>query len=220
MNPAKKNNAEITTKQTMKILVVYYSMYGHLLHLARAVEQGARSVAGAEVMLRRVAEFEEVIKKTADNEYILKAREQQADIPVCTLDDLGQADGIIFGSPTRYGNMAAQMKQLIDSTGSLWLEGKMEGKPAGVFTSTGSTHGGQETTLLTMMIPLIHLGMLIVGLPYSTEGLLHTEARGGSAYGASTIAGARGELQPTKEDLAIAKALGQRVATIASKLRG
>jgi NAD(P)H dehydrogenase (quinone) len=203
----------------MNILVVYYSMYGHVLQLARAVERGAKSVAGADVMLRRVAEFEEVVKKTADNEYLVKVRQQQADIPVCTPDDLGKADGVIFGSPTRYGNMTAQMKQLIDSTASLWLAGKMEGKPAGVFTSTGSTHGGQETTLLTMMIPLIHLGMLIVGVPYSTEGMLHTEARGGSPYGASTIAGPRGELQPQKEDLAIATALGARVAQITKKLR-
>ena len=204
----------------MKMLVVYYSMYGHVLQLARAVEQGAKSVAGAEVKLRRVAEFEEVIKKTADNEFMVKVRQQQADIPICTLDDLREADGIVFGSPTRYGNMTAQMKQLIDSTASLWLEGKLEGKPAGVFASTGSTHGGQETTLVTMMIPLIHLGMIIVGVPYSTEGMLHTEARGGTPYGATTIAGPRGELQPTPEDLAIAKVLGQRVATVTKKLRG
>jgi len=204
----------------MKILVVYYSMYGHVLQLARAVEQGAKSVAGVEVMLRRVAEFDEVIRKTADNEYLVKVREQQADIPVCTLDDLREADGVIFGSPTRYGNMTAQLKQLIDSTASLWLSGEMEGKPAGVFTSTASTHGGQETTLLTMMVPLIHLGMVIVGVPYSTEGMIHTDARGGTPYGATTIAGARGELQPTNEDLAIASVLGQRVATISRKLRG
>ena len=204
----------------MKILVVYYSMYGHVLELARAVEQGAKSVPGAEVMLRRVEEFEEVIKKTADNKFIVQIREQQTDIPVCTLDDLKEADGVIFGSPTRYGNMTAQMKQLIDSTASLWMKGELEGKPAGVFTSTGSTHGGQETTLLTMMVPLIHLGMIIVGVPYSTDGMLHTEARGGTPYGATTIAGPRGELQPTKEDLAIAKVLGQRVAAIVMKLRG
>jgi len=204
----------------MKILVVYYSMYGHVLQLARAVAQGAEAVAGVDVMLRRVAEFDEVIQKTADNEYLVKIREQQADIPVCTLDDLREADGVIFGSPTRYGNMTAQMKQLIDSTASLWLKGEMEGKPGGVFTSTGSTHGGQETTLLTMMVPLIHLGMVIIGVPYSTEGMLHTEARGGTPYGATTIAGPRGELQPTKEDIAIASVLGQRVATIAKKLRG
>jgi NAD(P)H dehydrogenase (quinone) len=203
----------------MKLLVVYYSLYGHVLQLARAVEQGAKSVAGVEVILRRVAEFDEVIRKTADNQHLVDVREQQANIPVCTLDDLREADGVIFGSPTRYGNMTAQMKQLIDSTASLWLKGEMEGKPAGVFTSTATTHGGQETTLLTMMVPLVHLGMVIVGVPYSFEGMIHTEARGGTPYGATTIAGSRGELQPSKEDLAIASALGQRVATITKKLR-
>ena len=204
----------------MKLLVVYYSLYGHVLQLARAVEEGAKSVAGVEVILRRVAEFDEVIRKTADNQHLVNVREQQANIPVCTLDDLREADGVIFGSPTRYGNMTAQMKQLIDSTASLWLKGEMEGKPAGVFTSTATTHGGQETTLLTMMVPLVHLGMVIVGVPYSVEGMIHTEARGGTPYGATTIAGPRGELQPSKEDLAIARVLGQRVATITKKLRG
>ena len=204
----------------MKLLVVYYSMYGHVLQLARVVEEGAKSVAGVDVILRRVAEFDEVIRKTADNQHLVNVREQQANIPVCTLDDLREADGVIFGSPTRYGNMTAQMKQLIDSTASLWLKGEMEGKPAGVFTSTATTHGGQETTLLTMMVPLVHLGMVIVGVPYSVEGMIHTEARGGTPYGATTIAGARGELQPSKEDLAIASVLGQRVATITKKLRG
>ena len=204
----------------MKLLVVYYSLYGHVLQLARAVEEGAKSVAGVEVILRRVAEFDEVIRKTADNPHLVNVREQQANIPVCSLDDLREADGVIFGSPTRYGNMTAQMKQLIDSTASLWLKGEMEGKPAGVFTSTATTHGGQETTLLTMMVPLVHLGMVIVGVPYSVEGMIHTEARGGTPYGATTIAGPRGELQPSKEDLAIAGALGQRVATITKKLRG
>jgi NAD(P)H dehydrogenase (quinone) len=204
----------------MKLLVVYYSLYGHVLQLARAVEEGAKSVPGVEVILRRVAEFEEVIRKTADNQHLVNVREQQANIPVCTLDDLREADGVILGSPTRYGNMTAQMKQLIDSTASMWLKGEMEGKPAGVFTSTASTHGGQETTLLTMMVPLVHLGMVIVGVPYSVAGMVHTEARGGTPYGATTIAGARGELQPSKEDLAIASALGQRVATMTKKLRG
>ena len=204
----------------MKLLVVYYSLYGHVLQLARVVEEGAKSVAGVEVVLRRVAEFDEVIRKTADNQQLVNVRQQQANIPVCTLDDLREADGVIFGSPTRYGNMTAQMKQLIDSTASLWLKGEMEGKPAGVFTSTATTHGGQETTLLTMMVPLVHLGMVIVGVPYSVEGMIHTEARGGTPYGATTIAGTRGELQPSKEDLAIARVLGQRVATITKKLRG
>lgn len=203
----------------MKVLVVYYSLYGHTLRMARSVEEGAKSVAGVGVDLRRAEEFDIVLKKTANDALLSAVRDQQKDIPVCTLDDLRAADAVIFGSPTRYGNMTAQMKQLIDSTGSLWLKGEMEGKPAGVFTSTASTHGGQETTLLTMMVPLLHLGMIIVGVPYSTVGMIHTEARGGTPYGPSTIAGPRGELQPAEGDLAIARALGKRVAEVALKLR-
>jgi NAD(P)H dehydrogenase (quinone) len=204
----------------MKILIVYYSLYGHTFKLACAAEEGAGSVPGAETLLRRVEEFDVVVKKTANDPHISKLRETQSKIPVCTLDDLRAADAVIFGSPTRYGNMTAQMKQLIDSTGSLWLKGEMEGKPAGVFTSTASTHGGQETTLITMMIPLLHLGMILVGVPYSVEGMIHSEARGGTPYGPSTIAGAEGELQPHEGDLAIARALGKRVAEVALKLRG
>jgi NAD(P)H dehydrogenase (quinone) len=116
--------------------------------------------------------------------------------------------------------MAAQMKQFIDSTVDIWLEGELEGKPAGIFVSTASTHGGQETTAFTMMAPLLHLGMIIVGVPYSVPGMIHTEGRGGTPYGASTIAGAKGELQPTPADLDIAKALGKRVAGVTHRLRG
>lgn len=204
----------------MKVLVVYYSMYGHTLKLAQAVAEGAGQVAGVEVVLRRVQEFDAVNQIIDQNEAARAVREQQQEIPVCTVDDLKQADGVVFGSPTRYGNMTAQMKQLFDSTASLWLNGDMEGKPAGVFTATASTHGGQETTLLTMMVPLLHLGMLVVGVPYSTAGMIHTEARGGTPYGASTIAGGQGELQPQPEDLAIARTLGQRVAEVTTKVRG
>ncbi len=204
----------------MRILIAYYSLYGHTFKMARAVEEGARSVPGADVQVRRVEEFEIVLKKTANDPILSRVRESQKEIPVCTLDDLRAADAVIFGSPTRYGNMTAQMKQLIDSTGGLWLKGEMEGKPAGVFTSTASTHGGQETTLVTMMIPLLHLGMIIVGVPYSTEGMIHTEARGGTPYGPSTIAGPQGELQPAEGDLLIARALGKRVAEVTGKLRG
>jgi len=204
----------------MKVLIVYYSLYGHTYRLARAVETGAASVGGVEAVLRRVQEFDAVLQATAKSEHAGRLREQTKDIPVCTLDDLRQADGVLFGSPTRYGNMTAQMKQLIDSTAELWLKGEMEGKPAGVFTSTASTHGGQETTLVTMMIPLLHLGMLLVGLPYSLPGMIHTEARGGTPYGATSIAGPRGELEPRPEDLQLAEALGRRVAETAVKLRG
>ena len=204
----------------MKILVVYYTVYGHVLTMARAVEEGAKSVAGSDVMLRRAREFPETVQNlNKEGGYAKQIYDSQESIPECTLDDLRAADGVIFGSPTRYGNMTAQMKALIDSTPQLWLNGEMEGKPAGVFTSTASTHGGQETTLLTMMVPLLHLGMLIVGVPYSLPGMIHTEARGGTPYGATTIAGPRGELQPTPDDLAIAKALGSRVAEVTADVR-
>jgi NAD(P)H dehydrogenase (quinone) len=204
----------------MKVLTVYYSMFGHTLEMAQAVHRGVQKVDGVEAVLRRVQEFDAVNKIIDSNDFARQIREKQADIPVCSLDDLRAADGIIFGSPTRYGNMTAQMKQLIDTTGELWSKGEMEGKPAGLFTSTATTHGGQESTLLTMMNPLIHLGMIIVGVPYSTAGMLHTEGRGGTPYGASTIAGGQGELQPHETDLEIAAFLGERVATITKRLRG
>ncbi len=204
----------------MKVLVVYYSSYGHVLQLAQSVVDGVKSVAGVEAVLRRVQEFEDIERDLARHEHALAVWNRQQDIPVCTLDDLKEADGIIFGTPTRYGNMTAQMKRLFDGTAKLWLEGAFEGKPAGVFTSTATTHGGQETTCLTMMVPLLHLGFIIVGVPYSTPGMLHTEGRGGTPYGASTVAGPGNDLAPAPEDLAIARALGRRVAEITRKLRG
>jgi NAD(P)H dehydrogenase (quinone) len=203
-----------------KILVVYYSLHGHTLELAKAVAEGANSVADTQVMLRRVEEFEVVKQKAIEgNDAAQKIWQQQQDIPICSLDELRAANGVIFGSPTRFGNMSAQLKQLFDSMTKLWLNGEMEGKPAGAFTSTASTHGGQETTLLTMMVPLLHLGMMVMGVPYSVKGMIHTEARGGTPYGASTIAGGGGELQPKPEDLAIAQALGKRIAEVAVKLQ-
>ena len=205
----------------MKVLVVYHSVYGHIQAMAKAVQEGAQEVRGVEVVLRRVREFPDYVQHMEQEKgYSYQVYQSQAAIPECTLDDLRTADGVIFGSPTRYGNMTAQLKALIDSTAQLWLTGGMEGKPAGVFTSTASTHGGQETTLLTMMVPLLHLGMLIVGVPYSTPGMIHTEARGGTPYGATTIAGPQGELQPTEADLAIARVLGKRVAETTLTLRG
>jgi NAD(P)H dehydrogenase (quinone) len=203
----------------MKVLVVYYSMYGHVLQMAQAALAGVQEVRGVEPVLRRVREFEDIEKDIPNHEHALAVWNQQKDIPVCTLEDLKDADGFLFGTPTRYGNMTAQMKRLFDSTAKLWLEGAFEGKPAGIFTSTATVHGGQETTPLTMMPPLLHLGMVIVGVPYSTPGMLHTEGRGGTPYGASTVAGSSNELQPAAEDLAIARALGRRVAEVAKKLR-
>src|SRR5688500_9464192 len=145
------------------ILVVYYSTYGHVFQMAQAVADGARSVKGADVRLRRVAELAEAKQKMSAHEGYRKAQELQKDIHEATHDDLRWADGICWGTPTRYGNMAAQMKQFIDSTGSLWLKGELEDKPAGIFVSTGTIHGGQETTVITSLIPLMHLGMIIVG---------------------------------------------------------
>jgi NAD(P)H dehydrogenase (quinone) len=205
----------------MKVLIVFHSVYGHILEMARAVEEGVKWVEGVEAVLRRADEFSENVRHWENGDaHASSTWCRQRDIPVCTIDDLRQADGLLIGSGTRYGNMTAQMKRLIDSTGELWLDGSMEGKPAGVFTSTASTHGGQESTCLSMMNPLLHLGMVIVGVPYSVDGMIHTEARGGTPYGASTIAGPRGELQPTEQDLAIARAQGKRVAEMAKKLRG
>jgi NAD(P)H dehydrogenase (quinone) len=204
----------------MKILVVFHSVYGHIHALANAVAAGVQEVPGVELVLRRAREFPETVQyMEREKGYSYQVYQGVQSIPECTLEDLREADGVLVGSPTRYGNMTAQMKALIDSTAQLWLTGAMEGKPAGVFTSTGSTHGGQETTLVTMMIPLLHLGMIIVGVPYSAPGMLHTEARGGTPYGSTTIAGPKGELQPTPEDLTIARLHGKRVAEAALALR-
>jgi NAD(P)H dehydrogenase (quinone) len=204
----------------MKILVVYYSMYGHVLKMARASAEGARAVAGAEVVLRRVEDLEYNRPKLESSEHAREVLAQQKDISIANMDDLKAADGVIFGTPTRYGNMCAQMKQYFDQTLDLWLSGALEGKPAGILVSTSTTHGGQETTALTMMAPMLHLGFIIVGVPYSTPGMLHTEGRGGTPYAATTVAGGKNELNPAPEDLEIAKALGRRVAEIAKKLKG
>jgi NAD(P)H dehydrogenase (quinone) len=203
----------------MKILIVYYSKYGHILKMAQAAAEGVVSVKNCEAALRRVEEFEDEQKRIETDQYAKPIWEQQQKNSICTLEDLRNADGILFGTPTRYGNMIAQMKKLIDSTAELWLEGALEGKPAGLFTSTATTHGGQETTLLTSMVPLLHLGMIISGVPYSTPGMLHTEGRGGTPYGATTVAGQRNELKPAEEDLEISRALGRRIAELALKLR-
>lgn len=203
----------------MKILVVYYSMYGHVLQLAQAVAAGAASVQDAEVMLRRVPDLPYNQPKLQESKHAQATLELQKDIPCVTLEDFKTADAILFGTPTRFGNMASQMKAVFDQLVELWLSGTLEGKPAGLFISTATTHGGQETTAFTMMAPLLHLGMLIVGVPYSTPGMLHTEGRGGTPYAATTVAGGRNDLTPAPEDLEIARALGARVAHIAGKLR-
>jgi NAD(P)H dehydrogenase (quinone) len=204
----------------MKVAIIYYSMYGHVYQLARAIEDGAKSVAGTEILFRRVKEFAEVEQATAGSAHANQWRQQQKDVPLATLDDLRAADAVIFGSPTRYGNMAAQLKAFIDTTAPVWLKGELEGKVGAAFTSTSTVHGGQESTLLSMMNPMLHLGMVVAGVPYSTPGMLHTEGRGSTPYGPSVVAGGRNELPPAPEDLEIARALGKRVAELARKLRG
>jgi len=201
----------------MKVLVVYYSMYGHVYRLAQAAAEGARSVEGVEAVLRRVPETlpEEVLEKMG----ALEAQKRQAGVPVCTVDELGQADAIIFGTPTRFGNMCGQMRQFLDATGQLWVKGALVGKAGSVITSSNTQHGGQESTILSFHITLMHQGMVIVGLPYAFQGqMTMDEISGGSPYGASTIAGGDGSRFPSENELAGARYQGEHVARIARKL--
>jgi NAD(P)H dehydrogenase (quinone) len=196
-----------------KILVVYYSSYGHVETLANAVAEGARSVAGAEAIVKRVPELvpEDVAKASH-----FKV-EQPA--PIAQPGELADYDAVIVGTPTRYGNMSAQMKNFLDQTGALWMNGSLVGKVGSAFTSTASQHGGQESTLISMHTVLLHLGFVIVGLPYSFQGQLRLdEITGGSPYGATTIAGGDGSRQPSENELAGARFQGAHVAQIASAL--
>src|SRR2546429_5550623 len=178
---------------TTNVLVTFYSTYGHVHRIALAVAEGAESVPDITVRLRRIAELEEARKALSAQDAYVWAQHAQADIPAVTHDDLRWADGIAWGTPTRYGNMSAQMKQFIDTTGGLWLKGELEDKATGIFTSTGTIHGGQETTILTALVPLIHLGMVFVGTPYGQNPqILVTDGIGGSPYGPGTLAGTDG----------------------------
>ena len=201
----------------MKILIVYYSMYGHVHRLAQAVAEGVSEVPGAEALLRRVPETlsQEVLGKMG----AVEPQKSMAGVPVCSIDELAAADAIIFGTPTRFGNMCGQMRQFLDATGQLWLKGVLVGKAGSVFTSSATQHGGQESTLLTFHITLLHQGMIVVGLPYAFAGQMRTdEITGGSPYGASTIAGTQGERSPSDNELAAARFQGKHVAEIAAKL--
>jgi NAD(P)H dehydrogenase (quinone) len=201
----------------MKVLVVYYSMYGHVYRLAQAAAEGARSVEGVEAVLRRVPETlsEAVLEKMG----AVEAQKRQAGVPVCTVDELGQADAVIFGTPTRFGNMCGQMRQFLDATGQLWVKGALVGKAGSVITSSNTEHGGQESTILSFHITLLHQGMVIVGLPYAFQGqMTMDEITGGSPYGASTIAGGDGSRFPSENELAGARYQGEHVARIARKL--
>ena len=201
----------------MKVLVVYYSMYGHVNRMAEAVAEGVKAVKGAEVVLRRVPETlpQEVLSKMG----AVEAQKKFENVPIATVDELASADAIIFGTPTRFGNMCGQMRQYLDATGGLWAKGALVGKVGSVFTSSATQHGGQESTILSFIITLLHHGLVVVGLPYSFQGQMRNdEITGGSPYGASTIAGTQGERTPTENELQAARFQGAHVATIASKL--
>jgi NAD(P)H dehydrogenase (quinone) len=195
-----------------KILVLYYSMYGHIERMAGAVAEGARGT-GAEVAVKRVPELvpQEVLEKSG-------AKLNQP-APLASPQELDQYDAIIIGCPTRYGRMAAQMAQFWDQTGGLWAQGRLIGKVGSAFTSTASQHGGQETTLMAIHTMLFHQGMVLVGLPYSAAGLVRLdEITGGSPYGATTIAGGKGERQPSENELELARFQGRHVAGVTAKL--
>jgi NAD(P)H dehydrogenase (quinone) len=201
----------------VKIQVVFYSMYGHVHAMAQAEAEGARSVEGAEVELYQVPELvpEEVLEQIGAK----AAREAFADVPVAEVGKLAEADAVILGSPTRYGNMCAQMRNFLDQTGPLWMSDALVGKVGSAFTSTASQHGGQETTITSMHWTLIHLGFVIVGLPYSAKRLLTLEEiTGGSPYGASTIAAGDGSRQPSENELELARFQGRHVAEITRAL--
>ena len=197
-----------------KVLVLYYSSYGHIEEMAYAVAEGATS-AGAEAVVKRVPE-------TVPHEVAVKSHyklDQKA--PVATVDELADYDAIVFGTPTRYGNMAGQMKQFIDQTGGLWMQGKLVGKVGSVFASTATQHGGQETTITSFHTVLLHHGMVVVGLPYAFQGQMRMdEITGGSPYGATTLAAGDGSRKPSANELDGARFQGRHVAEIAAKLAG
>ncbi|MCM3717397.1 NAD(P)H:quinone oxidoreductase [Fictibacillus phosphorivorans] len=203
------------------ILVVYYSSYGHIHEMALAASEGVQQVEGTEVKVVKVPEFEVTKKQMSQQDAYVKAQEAQADIPEVTLDDLKWADGIIWGIPTRYGMMPAQIKQLLDSAGGLWANGELEGKATAVITSSNTIHGGQESTAITTFVPLMHFGMIYVGVPYGENSEMMTdEGIGGSPYAASTVAGADGSRQPVDAEKTMASRLGVRVAKVAKALKG
>ena len=201
----------------MKIIVVYYSTYGHVHQMAEAVAEGAKTIDKAEVVLRRVPETlpSEVLEKMG----AIEAQKVFSHVPVCAVEELATADAVIFGTPTRFGNMCGQMRQFLDATGQLWANGSLVGKVGSVFASSATQHGGQESTILSFHITLLHHGFVIVGLPYAFQGQMRIdEITGGSPYGASTIAGGQGERMPSENELDAARFQGKYVAGIAAKL--
>lgn len=201
----------------MNVLIVYYSTYGNVYRMAQLIGEGVEQVAGARPLIRKVPELipDAVINARED----MKAgRALQNDVPLVTKDDFKEAGAIAFGTPTRFGNVSAQLKNQIDQLTQLWLNGELEGKPAGVFVSTGSLHGGQETTILTLMAPLLHLGMLLVGVPYSVQDLFTTQG-GGSPYGPGHVAGGNNQRPIDQHEAAICRAWGKRLAQLGLRLR-
>jgi NAD(P)H dehydrogenase (quinone) len=195
-----------------KVLVLYCSTYGHVEQMAQAAAEGARE-GGADVTIRRVPEL--MPKELAETAGV--RLDQKA--PVATVEELADYDAIIIGTPTRYGNVAAQMRNFLDQTGGLWAKGAFVGKVGSAFTSTATQHGGQETTLLSLIVNMLHFGMVVVGLPYAAQGQMRIdEITGGSPYGATTIAGGKGERQPSRNELDLVKFQGRHVAQIAAKL--
>ena len=202
----------------MKVLIVYYSTYGHIHKMAEAVAEGVREIDSAEAILRRVPETlpEEVLEKMG----AVEAQQSMSNVPICSVEELASADAVIFGTPTRFGNMCGQMRQFLDATGRLWAQAALVGKVGSVFTSSATQHGGQESTILSFHITLLHHGFVIVGLPYTFQGQMRIdEITGGSPYGASTIAGGSGERMPSENELDAARFQGKHVATIASNLK-
>jgi NAD(P)H dehydrogenase (quinone) len=201
----------------MKIQVVFYSMYGHIHLMAKAIAEGAGTVHGAEASLWRVPELVPEDQLVASGAKAAQSAFSQ--VPVIAPQQLAEADAVIFGTPTRFGNMAAQMRNFLDQTGKLWLEGSLIGKVGSVFTSTATQHGGQESTILSFHTTLLHQGMIIVGLPYSEQRqMTMNEISGGSPYGASTIAGPDGSRMPSENELAMAHFQGRHVAQITAAL--
>ena len=196
-----------------KILILYYSAYGHIEQMAKAVAEGARSAEGAEGVLKRVPEL------GPEDEAKRAARKLDQSVPVATVEELADYDAIVFGTPTRFGNMIGQMRGFLDRTGGLWASGGLIGKVGSVFTSSATQHGGQESTILSFHITLLHHGMVVVGLPYSCKAQMTLdEITGGSPYGASTIAAGDGSRQPSENELGMARFQGEHVARIAAKL--
>jgi NAD(P)H dehydrogenase (quinone) len=201
----------------MNVLICYYSTYGNVYKMAELIAEGVRTVSGADPVVRRVPEL--IPDATIEAKPEMKAgRDMQKHVPLVTMEDFKDAGAFAFGTPTRFGNVSAQLKNRIDQLTALWLNGEFEGKPGGVFCSTGSLHGGQETTILTAMAPLLHLGMVLVGVPYSVQELFTTTG-GGSPYGPGHVAGGDNKREIDEQEAAICRAFGKRLAEIGLKLK-